>query len=70
MVFKNLYFSLDTWSDLSLALMMEPQDYALVLETVSEVTGILHEIFEGFMNQGNMTNHVLVKRSLQVFTEK
>ena len=50
--------------------MMEPQDYALVLETVSEVTGILHEIFEGFMNQGNMTNHVLVKRSLQVFTEK
>ena len=48
--------------------MMEPQDYALVLETVSEVTRVLHEIFESFMNQGNMTNHVLVKRSLQVLT--
>ena len=50
--------------------MMEPEDYAMVLETIDELTGVLHEIFEGFMNQGNMTNHVLVKRSLQVLTEK
>ena len=50
--------------------MMEPEDYAMVLETVDELTGVLHEIFESFMNQGNMTNHVLVKRSLQVLTEK
>ena len=47
--------------------MLEPQDYALVLETVNELTGVLHEIFESFMNQGNMTSHVLVKRSLQVY---
>ena len=57
----EIYFRLDTWSNLSLAMYLDPQDYQLLMETVHEVKGVLHDIFNGFINE-----KAIQKRSLSV----
>ena len=57
----EIYFRLDTWSNLSLAMYLDPQDYQLLMETVHEVKGVLHDIFNGFINE-----KAIQKRSLTV----
>ena len=57
----EIYFRLDTWSNLSLAMYLDPQDYQQLMGTVHEVKGVLHDIFNGFINE-----KAIQKRSLTV----
>ena len=56
----NLAFRLDTWSNLSLAMYLDPQDYQILMETVHEVKGVLHDIFNGFIDEKTIRKRSLV----------
>ena len=58
------FFRLDTLSNLTFALYLEPEDYAMAMEAVKSLTETLHIIFNEFMNKTKSVQ----KRSLLVST--